>query len=84
MIVYGTYELILAEHEHTYTFTRTVGTERLLVVLNFSKETPVFTLPTDLPVARQELLISNYDVDPAEDMRWYPLRPFEARVYHLQ
>ena len=31
----------------------------------------------------KDLLIGNYDVDPAEDIRDFTLRPFEARVYRL-
>ncbi len=84
IIVYGTYDLILEAHEQIYAFTRTLGDERLLVMLNFSTDTPVFALPTHVRFADQDLLISNYTVDPAEDIRLLTLRPFEARVYRLR
>jgi oligo-1,6-glucosidase len=84
VMIYGTYDLILETHEQIYAFTRTLDDERLLVLLNFTEETPVFTLPAHLAVANQELLISNYAVDPAEQIRRLTLRPFEARVYRLQ
>jgi oligo-1,6-glucosidase len=58
--------------------------ERLLVVLNFTSGTPVFSLPEDLPAGNAELLISNYAVDAAEDITSLTLRPFEARVYRLR
>ena len=84
IIVYGTYDLVLDAHAQIYAFTRTLQDERLLVMLNFTKDTPVFALPTHIPFSEQALLISNYDVDPAEDIRLLTLRPFEARVYRLR
>jgi oligo-1,6-glucosidase len=83
IIVYGTYDLILDDHEEIYAFTRTGEGVRLLVVLNFSKNTPVFKLPDDISFSDKELLISNYEVDAAEDIQALTLRPFEARVYFL-
>jgi oligo-1,6-glucosidase len=53
-------------------------------MLNFTRNTPVFALPSHVAFAGQELLISNYAVDPAEDIRLPALRPFEARVYRLR
>jgi len=82
-IVYGAYDLILDDDPEIYAFTRTLEDDRLLVVLNFRKNTPVFVLPTDVSFADKELLIGNYAVDPAEDIRRLTLRPFEARVYRL-
>jgi oligo-1,6-glucosidase len=76
-MVYGSYDLILAEHPQIYAFTRTLGAERLLVVLNFSSETPTFDLP-----AGADLLIANYPLE-SEDITQIALRPYEARVYKL-
>ena len=84
VIVYGAYDLILDDHPQIYAFTRTLDDDRLLVVLNFSASTPVFDLPADIAVAGQELLISNYPVDPGEAIRRLSLRPYEARVYRLK
>jgi oligo-1,6-glucosidase len=84
VIIYGTYDLILEAHEQIYAFTRTLHDERLLVLLNFTKDTPVFTLPSHITSNNQEPSISNYAVDPAEDIRQLRLCPFEARVYRLQ
>ena len=84
IIVYGTYNLILDAHEQIYAFTRTLHDERLLVILNFTKDTPVFALPTQIGFGATQLLISNYAVDPAEDIRLLTLRPYEARVYWLR
>ncbi|PLS76999.1 MAG: glucohydrolase [Chloroflexi bacterium] len=84
IIVYGTYDLILEEHEQIYAFTRSWQAERLLIMLNFSKDPSDFMLPPEVPFATKELLISNYAVAAAEDIRQLTLRAFEARVYRLR
>jgi oligo-1,6-glucosidase len=84
IIVYGSYDLILNDHEEIYAFTRALDGDRLLVLLNFTKNRPVFRLPTPIHFFTAELLISNYEVDPAEDIRSLTLQPFEARVYLLR
>ena len=83
-IVHGRYDLLYEAHEQIYAYTRTLEDERLLVVLNFSADAPVFTLPTPIHFADWELLIGNYPVDAGEDIRQLTLRPYEARVYRLK
>ena len=84
VIVHGRYDLILEDDEAIYAFTRTLQDDRLLVILNFTAGAPVFVLPEDLPAHNTALLIANYSVDAAEDIRQLTLRPFEARVYRLR
>jgi len=76
--------LILASHEEIYAFTRTLEKERLLVILNFSRNTPVFNLPENISFSSADLLISNYNVDTNEEIHEIALRPYEARVYRLR
>ncbi len=83
VIIYGAYDLIMPEHEQIYAFTRTLEDERLLVVLNFSQDTPLFSLPAELRFEKSELLISNYAVDARENIDRFHLRPYEARVNRL-
>lgn len=84
VIVYGKYDLILDTHQEIYAFTRTLGDDRLLVILNFKKNAPVFALPAHISFSGKELLISNYEIDPADDIHLLTLKPFEARVYRLR
>jgi oligo-1,6-glucosidase len=84
VIVYGAYDLILASHEEIYAFTRTLDEDRLLVILNFSRNSPVFILPENISFTGKELLINNYPVDPEDGIHEITLRPFEARVYRLR
>jgi oligo-1,6-glucosidase len=84
IIVYGTYDLILEDDPYIYAYTRTLGNEKLIVITNFSEHTPVFRLPDDITYNTKELLISNYDVDEAEELKEIRLRPWEARVYKIR
>ena len=84
IIVYGTYHLILEEHEQIYAFLRTLNTECLLVILNFSQDTPLFILPETISFKTSELIISNYEVPTEENIKQIHLKPFEARVYRLR
>jgi oligo-1,6-glucosidase len=83
IIVHGSCDLILDEHQEIYAFTRTLEDEQLLVILNFTRGKPVFALPDSVSISNKKLLISNYSVYPEEDIRLFTLRPYEARVYTL-
>ena len=82
-VVYGSYDLILPEHEQIYAFTRTLANERLLVALNFSPEPADFALPQEIGYIRCERLIGNYPAPEVDDPRRFTLQPYEARVYRL-
>jgi oligo-1,6-glucosidase len=83
VIVYGSYDLLLEDDELIYAFTRTLGNEQILVICNFSQETPDFILPENVQFAGKELLISNYNVDENQPISNLSLKPYEARVYRL-
>jgi oligo-1,6-glucosidase len=83
IVVYGAYDLILDAHEQIYAYTRTLDDQRLLVMLNFTADTPVFALPSHVGYSTAELLIANYSVHANEDLHLLTLRPYEARVYRL-
>ena len=81
VVVDGVYELLLPDDPEIYAFTRTLNNECWLVILNFSRTTPLFESPISLDHA--ELIISNYTVDSGERLQSFKLRPFEARVYRI-
>lgn len=83
IIVYGKYDVILEDDEQIYAFTRTLGDEQLLVICNFSKETPEFVLPETIAFSGKQLLVSNYDVDANQSIVQFTFKPYEARVYRL-
>lgn len=81
VIVYGTYDVLLDDHEQIYAYTRTLKKEKLLVILNFSDHRPEFKLPEDMICRDVEVLISNYEQPEEPDVSSIKLRPYEAVVY---
>jgi oligo-1,6-glucosidase len=84
IMVYGTYDLILDDHQQVYAFTRSQAGERLVVLLNFTDQTAAVDLPDDIGLDTAEVLIGNYADVAAPNTRSLTLRPFEARVYRQQ
>lgn len=88
ILVHGRTRLLLSEHPQIYAYTRTLaqdtGLEQLLVICNFSADTPLFELPAELgfnpAIHPAELLIGNYPARADEDLRRLALRPYEARI----
>ena len=81
-LVYGEYDLLLPDDERIYAYTRTLGEERLLIVLNWSDESAAFD-PDEaaLRSADATSLLSNYDPDATPVGRTF--RPYEAVVFRL-
>lgn len=59
IIVYGDYELLLPDSEEIYSYLRTYGEQKLLVICNFSEKEISYALPGDLVSRHGEVLISN-------------------------
>ncbi|MGL5347194.1 MAG: glycoside hydrolase family 13 protein [Peptostreptococcaceae bacterium] len=82
VITYGKYDLLLAEDENIYAYTRALNDIKLLVMCNFSKSKQSVKFEDEIVYKSKELLISNYDeID--VDINNTSLRPYEARVYLL-
>ena len=83
VFVYGEYKLMLPLDPDLYVYTRKLGEEMLLIILNFFDRTPVFKLPDELSGLSAKLLLSNYKVE-KEDLHELTLRAYEARIYELK
>ncbi|QWU17252.1 oligo-1,6-glucosidase [Paenibacillus sophorae] len=81
IIVYGDYTILDKENEQVFAYLRTLGSERLLVILNFFGEPVTFGVPEEIETHGAKLLISNYEAEKDTDLRSLKLRPYEARVY---
>lgn len=82
VMIYGDYQQLMADHEQIYSYIREYQGDRLLVILNFSKNEPIFSYY--LPYEVDELVIANYLVEDSEVIREIRLRPYEARVYRMK
>ena len=76
LIVYGTYDLFLADDPDIYAYTRTLDDDKLIVYCNFSDNTREVELPEEF--TNGKILISNYN-DAAVNTK-ITLRPYEAIV----
>ena len=80
VLVYGKYDLLDRDNPKIYAYTRTLGDEKILVMLNFSKDTVNWNYPS-LKSVNKTLLLSNYtDGSDAAD---FVLLPYGALVYKL-
>jgi oligo-1,6-glucosidase len=77
-LVYGKYEDLDPENPHIFVYTRTLGSHKYLVVLNFSTNPVKYTLPGG--VQPGTLAISN-GVAPKDAGASLNLMPWEARIY---
>lgn len=80
-LIYGSYDLILAEDEKIYAYTRTMNNEKFIVIVNLSHDEAKYCYDEELNY--NELLISNYNVDAHSVIKEFVLRPYEARLYKL-
>ena len=76
LIVYGSYDLLLADDPDIYAYTRTLDDDKLIVYCNFSDNTREVELPEEF--TNGKILISNYN-DAAVNTK-ITLRPYEAIV----
>ena len=77
IIVYGDYKLLAPEDEALFIYTRMLGTQRLMVLCNFTeKEVPIPAEVTEQIPADAQLLIGNYP-----EQKEKVLQAYEARVY---
>jgi len=83
VFVYGNFELVLAEHDQIFAYTRTLEDEKMLILVNlFAKETD-FLVPKELKEKSAEIILNNYHINNKEIIEDSKLKPYEARVYRL-
>ncbi len=83
VLVYGQYRVLLPENEEVYTYLRTYGKKRLLVLLSFSERVAQVRLSCRFREAR--LLLTNNIKGPTrrKSNRLFRLGPYHAYVYEL-
>ncbi len=77
-LVYGKYTLLDKDNPRVYAYTRELNGNKLLILLNFSKE--VASANTGFDLSKAKALPGNYSKISANGI----LRPYEAVVYQLK
>lgn len=83
VLVYGRYEVILEEHDFVFAYCRTLGSDRMLILLNFSGTNAQCGLPENFSFDPWELLVCNYDDIGREIDKNFIMKPYEARIYKM-
>lgn len=83
VLVYGTYDLLLENHSKLVVYTRRWGTQKAVVICNFSEKETNFKVPNSLTYTSSELLVSNYSTEDSSITKRFTLKPYETRVYLL-
>jgi oligo-1,6-glucosidase len=81
VVALGDFVLLEPEHATLYAFTRSLGSETLLVVGNFSNNSMDDAVLTSPEAQNAPVLLSNYPGDIPEGST---LRPWEARIVQLR
>jgi oligo-1,6-glucosidase len=79
--VYGDYKDLDPENKSIFAYTRTLGSDRYLIVLNFSSGPVAYTLPAKVKV--DSLVLSNLD-SAGLVTDTFNLAGWEARIYKLK
>jgi oligo-1,6-glucosidase len=77
-LIYGDYKDLDPAHPSVFAYTRTLGEEKVLVVLNLSKDSVAYTLPEGIKAGH--LALSNLD-SKEENVTVVNLKGWEARIY---
>jgi len=83
VLIYGAYELLLADDPDIYAYTRTLDDEKVLVILNFSSNEPEMHWPEGWAAEQAKLMICNVNKRYSTDEGTILLQPYEARVYRM-
>ncbi len=81
ILVYGDYDLLLPEDKQIFAYTRTLGDDRWLVLLNFSTTEAVAALPNEFSPG--DIKINNYDTV-SVDGSTVTLKPYQAVIFALK
>ncbi|PLT29646.1 glycoside hydrolase family 13 protein [Peribacillus deserti] len=84
LFVYGTYQLILANHSKLFAYTRSMGSKKALIVCNFHGTSTRFKVPSWLDYRSFDLAVANYETANSKLQKNITLKPYETRVYILK
>jgi oligo-1,6-glucosidase len=83
VLIYGKYTLLDHDNPTIYSYTRTLNSEQVLVVLNFSKDNQVFNLPGTFAEETLSPMIGNYPENPGTNAPKLQLRPYESVIFRV-
>ncbi|NER15701.1 glycoside hydrolase family 13 protein [Spongiivirga citrea] len=82
-LIYGEYKLIDETNEQVYAYTRSLEDDCFLILLNFSTDSVIYTLPSDINYNAAKLIVSNDRIKDDKTYKEFLLLPYQAIVYKL-
>ena len=85
VLIYGEYNILDKENPDVYTYTRTLGDEKWLVILNFKAKKIEFKLPDGIRVLQTKWVTDNsssYE-ELLQAKNTFTLQPYEFRIYKI-
>lgn len=82
ILIYGEYKLILENHDKIYAYIREINEEKFIIITNLSENKAQYKYENEI-LKYENLLISNYEVLPHDDLKYLDLKPYEARMYKI-
>ncbi len=84
VLIYGRYDLLDRDNPRVYAYTRSLGTEKQLVILNFSKAALDYTLPIAVQNGQYAVIINNLGIDPVIRDNKISLSPYQALILEIK
>jgi oligo-1,6-glucosidase len=84
VLIYGSYELLDKENPLVYSFSRTLGTKKMLVLLNFSTNTINYPLPFTINDGHYTIIINNSSTEPVISSNSISLSPYQALILEIK
>lgn len=82
-LIYGAYTLYDAINPQIYCYTRTQGNEKMLVILNFSKDAIHYEIPAAIHYSSLKSIINNYEENKLIKSHQIDLKPYQAVVFFI-
>ena len=83
-LIYGSYKLILEEHDEIFAYLRTSKEQTYVILTNLFGHNAEVEPPKKLVGKQGKLLLSNYEMElGVETFDAMTFRPYEARVYQI-
>lgn len=83
-LIYGSYKLILEEHDEIFAYLRTSKEQTYVILTNLFGHNAEVEPPKKLVGKQGKLLLSNYEMElGVETFDTMTFRPYEARVYQI-
>lgn len=83
VMVYGEFKTCLDNHEQIYAYTRTLGDERWLVLLNISEQIATCDLAADCGVKQLGEIVIGNNPERTNEQLVMELQPYEAVVFRV-